>query len=181
MSAAFSNIKTIRSNAAFHSLDGNNHILSITPALQSPWPAAQMSAINDNYTPGVTTQTCTDRDLSEGRTCLLPSKYVMVTAVTRWWGGRWGGAHNCYQCNLFVFVSAQHHINQWRQTRMDRLGFTRCEGGWQEVLGYIVQLTLMCSRNCFCTKDWMNLWTRNQTNWFSNVKSTQKDILLFST
>lgn len=54
--------------------------------------------------------------LGGARAC-PPSKYVMITAVTQWGGG----GHNCYQCNLFVFASAQLHINQSRQTRMDRL------------------------------------------------------------
>lgn len=39
----------------WRSLDGNYRVLSQTPALHLPWPAARMSAINDNYPPGVTT------------------------------------------------------------------------------------------------------------------------------
>lgn len=53
----------------------------------------------------------------EGARACPPSKYVMITAVTQWGGG----GHDCYQCNLFVFASAQHHINQSGQSRMDRL------------------------------------------------------------
>lgn len=62
--------------------------------------------------------------LERARAC-PPSKYVMITAVTQWGGG----GHNCYQGNLFVFASAQHHINQSRQTRMDRLGFSLWDRG----------------------------------------------------
>lgn len=61
----------------------------------------------------------------EGARACPPSKYVMITAVTQWGGG----GHNCYQCNLFVFASAQHHINQSRQTRMDRLRFPPWDRG----------------------------------------------------
>lgn len=62
--------------------------------------------------------------LERARAC-PPSKYVMITAVTQWGGG----GHNCYQGNLFVFASAQHRINQSRQTRMDRLGFSLWDRG----------------------------------------------------
>lgn len=61
----------------------------------------------------------------EGACACPPSKYVMITAVTQW--GR--GGHNCHQCNLFVFASAQQHINQTRQTRIDRLGFSLWDKG----------------------------------------------------
>lgn len=64
----------------------------------------------------------------EGACACPPSKYVMITAVTQWGGGGVEG-HNCYQGNLFVFASAQHHINRSRQTRIDRLGFSLRDGG----------------------------------------------------
>lgn len=50
------------------SLDRRNRISVQTPAHQLPWPAAQMSAINDNYPPGVRAETQTDGGLSWGRT-----------------------------------------------------------------------------------------------------------------
>lgn len=55
----------------------------------------------------------------DGTRACPPSKYVMITAVTQWSGE----GDNCHLCNLFVFASAQHHINRFRQTRMNRMDF----------------------------------------------------------
>lgn len=86
--------------------------------------------------------------LGGARAC-PPSKYVMITAVTQWGGG----GHNCYQRNLFVFASAQLHINQSRQTRMDRLGCSPWDrkGSRLEVLEFRFgwRWRWMWSRSCF--------------------------------
>lgn len=67
----------------------------------------------------------------DGAHACPPSKYVMITAVTQWSGEGDG----CHLCNLFVFASAQYHINRFRQTRMNRCGFPcGTEWSWLEVL-----------------------------------------------
>lgn len=58
----------------------------------------------------------------EGTHACPASKYVMITAVTRWKG------RDFHQFNPFVFASAQHHINQSRQTRTNKHEFSLWDG-----------------------------------------------------